>query len=201
MSSIPPGWYPDPSGRAGLRYFDGGRWTEHANAPPGSGGFAAGAGPQARRGLPNWAWAAIAVGLALIVSVVVAVVVFKSGPPMPDDSSALSTGPAGPPPGSELIPEMEMPPGTTRRDYTSHEHFDVPLPYADTVEALGPQLPIGRAYDGLAWCTESNSRGDSTTWSWGNESDYLSVWVYPAPQGSGSEVQVAREPEPSGCRP
>jgi hypothetical protein len=24
----PPGWYPDPSGATGLRWFDGGRWTE-----------------------------------------------------------------------------------------------------------------------------------------------------------------------------
>lgn len=26
----PPGWYPDPSG-VGTRYWDGGRWTEHAS--------------------------------------------------------------------------------------------------------------------------------------------------------------------------
>lgn len=27
----PPGWYPDPSGQAPFRYWDGGRWTEHTN--------------------------------------------------------------------------------------------------------------------------------------------------------------------------
>jgi hypothetical protein len=26
--SAPPGWYPDPSGRPGQRYFDGLRWTD-----------------------------------------------------------------------------------------------------------------------------------------------------------------------------
>lgn len=27
----PPGWYPDPSGQAPFRYWDGTRWTEHTN--------------------------------------------------------------------------------------------------------------------------------------------------------------------------
>ena len=26
----PPGWYPDPSGASGQRYFDGRQWTQHA---------------------------------------------------------------------------------------------------------------------------------------------------------------------------
>lgn len=31
VSSPPPGWYPDPSGRAPFRYWDGERWTEHTD--------------------------------------------------------------------------------------------------------------------------------------------------------------------------
>ena len=27
------GWYPDPAGGEGIRYFDGTRWTEHAHQP------------------------------------------------------------------------------------------------------------------------------------------------------------------------
>ncbi|WP_229742820.1 DUF2510 domain-containing protein [Gordonia jinhuaensis] len=27
----PAGWYPDPSGAPGQRYFDGTQWTEHFN--------------------------------------------------------------------------------------------------------------------------------------------------------------------------
>jgi Protein of unknown function (DUF2510) len=30
-AGLPPaGWYPDPVGRAGMRFWDGSRWTEHA---------------------------------------------------------------------------------------------------------------------------------------------------------------------------
>jgi hypothetical protein len=31
--STPPGWYPDPNGAPGQRYFDGTRWTENRAAP------------------------------------------------------------------------------------------------------------------------------------------------------------------------
>ena len=29
----PKGWFPDPQGQPGQRYFDGQRWTEHFTAP------------------------------------------------------------------------------------------------------------------------------------------------------------------------
>lgn len=32
-AAIPPGWYPDPSGQPGQRYWDGARWT-HFTHPP-----------------------------------------------------------------------------------------------------------------------------------------------------------------------
>ena len=32
--SPPPGWYPDPSGAPGQRYFDGQQWTTHAPPAP-----------------------------------------------------------------------------------------------------------------------------------------------------------------------
>ena len=34
MSALPPGWYPDPIERAGLRYFDGTAWTVHRQPGP-----------------------------------------------------------------------------------------------------------------------------------------------------------------------
>lgn len=30
----PPGWYPDPSGQAAHRWWDGSRWTDHLGTPP-----------------------------------------------------------------------------------------------------------------------------------------------------------------------
>ena len=30
-AAIPPQWYPDPSGRHELRYWDGGAWTDHVS--------------------------------------------------------------------------------------------------------------------------------------------------------------------------
>ena len=35
MASLPPaGWYPNPSGAPGQRYFDGRDWTAHHRATP-----------------------------------------------------------------------------------------------------------------------------------------------------------------------
>jgi uncharacterized RDD family membrane protein YckC len=34
MSKPPEGWYPDPAGGPGRRWWDGGRWTEYTDLPP-----------------------------------------------------------------------------------------------------------------------------------------------------------------------
>jgi hypothetical protein len=33
QGSPPADWYPDPAGGGGLRYWDGGQWTNHVSAP------------------------------------------------------------------------------------------------------------------------------------------------------------------------
>ena len=63
-TSAPPGWYPDPSGAAGQRYWDGQLWTEHLAGPPAAAApVMTYAGPPARsigfgeavsRGLRGW---------------------------------------------------------------------------------------------------------------------------------------------------
>ena len=194
MNATPPGWYPDPNGQPGLRYYDGSRWTDQTGPAAGHPTPA-----QPRRGAPTWVWAAAAVGVAVVVAIVVGVIVVKSGPPMPDDSA--TTSPPARPARSTLIPELQLPEGTTKRDYQSQEVFDVEQPFAETVDAVRSQLPIGRVYDGLAWCAESDAGDESTTWSWGDERDYLSVWVSSSPQNPGSTVQIERAPRPAGCVP
>jgi WD40 repeat protein len=63
----PPGWYRDPAGGRGLRYWDGGRWTDLV-APPTT------RPPRAKRG---WLVAAIvaAITVAVVVAVTAAVIV------------------------------------------------------------------------------------------------------------------------------
>jgi hypothetical protein len=34
-TTTPPGWYPDPSGQPGNRWWDGAAWTQHVNPPAG----------------------------------------------------------------------------------------------------------------------------------------------------------------------
>lgn len=66
MTSPPPNWYPDPSARPQLRYWDGVRWTEHIVPFPGSAPVTT-AGPL-RRGARWQGWA----GLLLCATAVVA---------------------------------------------------------------------------------------------------------------------------------
>lgn len=47
-SSVPAGWYPDPGGGSGQRYFDGTQWTEHRSDVPAHEGYR---GSSSRRGL------------------------------------------------------------------------------------------------------------------------------------------------------
>src|SRR3954447_2197415 len=48
-STPPANWYPDPSGQYQVRYWDGGRWTEHVS----TGGGPAVSPPAPRRGEPG----------------------------------------------------------------------------------------------------------------------------------------------------
>ena len=82
-----PGWYPDPYGGAGLRWWDGVQWTQHVAGPvPAAAAYAPAAyapaaGPAARRPLPEgppvytpWIW------LVTLLPLVNAVILFTYRP-------------------------------------------------------------------------------------------------------------------------
>ncbi|WP_292830986.1 DUF2510 domain-containing protein [Microbacterium sp.] len=61
--STPAGWYPDPSGAAGTRWWDGAQWTPHTIVP---------AVPRAKVDVPTdtvWIWLATAASVAPFFSV------------------------------------------------------------------------------------------------------------------------------------
>lgn len=65
--ATPPGWYPDPEGGTGQRYFDGTKWTEHQAAGQQ-------AQPQvvyvsAPKKKPVWPWALGAIALVIFLGV------------------------------------------------------------------------------------------------------------------------------------
>ncbi|MEA2184780.1 MAG: hypothetical protein QOF69_3965 [Solirubrobacteraceae bacterium] len=61
----PPGWYPDPGGSGGTRWWDGSRWTEQVAAPG-----AAAPQPVRRRYEQRWWHLPLLVGLAVLSTVV-----------------------------------------------------------------------------------------------------------------------------------
>jgi hypothetical protein len=69
MSTTPAGWYPDPSGKPGSRYWDGSVWTKHIHAP-------AVERVTLSPSLPSW-WP-IAAGVAALVVILGLAAVVKS---------------------------------------------------------------------------------------------------------------------------
>ncbi|PKQ26851.1 MAG: hypothetical protein CVT64_03660 [Actinobacteria bacterium HGW-Actinobacteria-4] len=115
-----PGWYADPNGQAGLRYWDGTAWTNQTNASPASPGstdswarpapavsayssgdpFAGSGTSSTRGGMPPWAWAAIAlvvVGVGVVVALGVgAATQGLSAADRGQDAAPVATGAPGP---------------------------------------------------------------------------------------------------------
>lgn len=198
-----PGWYPSPDGQRALRYFDGAQWTDQTNSLVSD-------GDQRTQASSRRVWillAALGLVLVVIAGVVVSTLVDFGRQTSTEDgeggpSATLSSR-------SVLIPELNLAAGSKLADQRAGqwEQWDVPTEYGLTVEALRRQLPIGRDYDGLAWCSEYSRpteidgvRYDLTTWSWGTEADLVSVSMNPAPwEKSHTEVMLSREPSESGC--
>jgi hypothetical protein len=73
-AQTPPGWYPDPSGSGGQRYWDGSQWTEHyssGTAPAPAPAYAAPVAAQQPAGpVPSLWWGAPVATLLLLIGAV-----------------------------------------------------------------------------------------------------------------------------------
>jgi len=214
---LPPGWYPDPSGAPGKRYFDGRDWTVYLADPPGAPRAPITPWPSRRR-IPIWCWVAIVVVLVVIVAIVgnrLASSGNQQGGSPSTTSSRLAAppstqSPSTAPPHSKLV-HVTLPRGSTPigdRTVPGLEMWHVPLGVPDTVADLRPQLPIDAPYDRLPWCAESIVFSAAITrWSWGTPEDLLRIEVGPfyptlGVRGPGSQVTITRRPDLHGvgCR-
>lgn len=90
----PPGWYPDPSGAPGQRYFDGKDWTEHRAAaqPPAAPSWApTPSGPAGAQKRKVWPWVLIAM-VVLFFGGCAALLVFASDKSGTSSSSSTAAG-------------------------------------------------------------------------------------------------------------
>ena len=72
--AMQPGWYPDPGGSPGYRYWDGASWTTaYADGQP------PGMPPQRSRSMLAWVVAAAAVALLLVVTAALFAVIVRGG--------------------------------------------------------------------------------------------------------------------------
>ncbi|MFX4272631.1 DUF2510 domain-containing protein [Propionibacteriaceae bacterium Y1685] len=74
-----PGWYPDPAGGVGQRWWDGSAWTGRTRGPAGNSAGPGGSGPGgAPRSKTPWGW--ILGGLAALVAIIIAVALLVNRP-------------------------------------------------------------------------------------------------------------------------
>jgi hypothetical protein len=84
------------------------------------------------------------------------------------------------------------------------EMWHVPLEPADERADLRPQLPIGKPYNGLAWCADDSWRNpdELSQWSWGGARETIVVTVtgpYTAVRGTDVTIQRGPDPNAVGC--
>ncbi|HUO37881.1 MAG TPA: DUF2510 domain-containing protein [Mycobacterium sp.] len=210
-TSPAPGWYPDPSGAPGKRYFDGRQWAEYLADPPGAPRAVITPWPTRRR-IPIWVWIAVTVVLVTVALAVgrLASTQREASPPAASSSTPAAPPPTPPgpqaPPHSHLV-NITLPAGSTAtggQAVPGLEVWHVPLRIPDTVADLRPQLPINAPYDELPWCAETiEVSGAITRWTWGSAEDLLLIEVgpyYPTVGASadGTQVTISRHRDRTG---
>jgi hypothetical protein len=97
---------------------------------------------------------------------------------------------------SELIP-VTLPAGTKPAccgKYDGMEVWNTPTSYAYNVQSLREQLPIGKEYEGMPWCTQQiNGKLGLTEWFWETDKDLIHVVV-----NDDGTITFTRGPDDSG---
>ena len=94
-------------------------------------------------------------------------------------------------PQSSLIP-LILPAGSTGSISGSWENWETSIPFANTVKMLRAQLPIGKAYLGVPWCS-GEPFGTMQMWDWKSRSQYIMVSV-----NDEGQVTIFNGPDDSG---
>jgi hypothetical protein len=151
MPLPPPGWYADPSGATGQRYFDGKDWTEYRvgwpalplttasppSAPPPSPTARYASKPSApaspappHRRIPAWGWVAISAGMLIVLIAVISIVA--------------SGGDNSPPSTSTTTPHTGAAPSSPTK----------PTPNPLKSQLIGVTMPPGSRQVATGWCAD-----------------------------------------------
>lgn len=182
------GWYPDPAGGPGRKYWDGVAWHDAVPAHPG-----------AER--KSSATVKVVVAVAALILGLMAIGKLTESRDDTDVASDPSTSAeaasvAAPQPrpddvvvditarGSAIIPGLQFPPDSTgaANSEGSAEIWQTPISSGVLVELIGRQLPVGMPMGALTWCAESTDPlTQQVTWSWGGYPEPMTlVSVVPA---------------------
>lgn len=191
------GWYPDPTGGPGRKYWDGVLWHDAVPAT-------AGTATTGKRGGTTKVVMAVAAVLLGLVAVGKLTESHNTNTGTSRQSSPVSAPASAAPDvvditarGSAIIPGMQFPPGSTgsASGDGSAEIWQTPLLNSNLTELIRSQLPIAASMGGLAWCSEGRDPvTQQVTWTWGGYPEPTTmVTVIP---GRG-EVTISRDTNPA----
>ena len=92
---------------------------------------------------------------------------------------------------SSLLP-LVLPTGSTGSRSGSWETWKTSTPFANAVQTIRPQLPIGKSFLGLPWCS-GEPFGTMQMWDWKSSTRYVMVSV-----NDRGEITIFNGPDTSG---
>lgn len=193
------GWYADPAGGPGSKYWDGTLWHDAVPAYPG-------VPIGARRGGSARVWVAVAAVLLGLVGIgkLTESRDHDTATSAPSVSSTAARPPVADPEvditarGSFIVPGVQFPPGSTGSASAdgSAEVWKTPLVSGALVDVMRDQLPVGASMGALPWCTEQarDPLTQQVIWMWGG---YPEPMVLVAVTPGRGEVSVSRGTHPA----